>query len=91
MSGENIISSKVVFDGRAVRLRVDTIRNPDGTETTREVVEHDEVIVVVAIDENGSALLVRQYRYPMQKELLELPAGGIEPGHGVCPPRVPTP
>ncbi|MFC2038968.1 NUDIX hydrolase, partial [Chloroflexota bacterium] len=70
--------SKIVFDGQIVRLRVDTIRMPDGTEATREIVEHDEVVAVVAVDADDNALLVRQYRRPMDKELLEIPAGGIE-------------
>ena len=78
MSSEEVLSSKLVFDGRAVKLRVDTIRMPDGRETTRETVEHSEVVVVVAIDADGKALLVRQFRHPAGKELLEIPAGGID-------------
>jgi ADP-ribose pyrophosphatase len=78
LSSEEVLSSKLVFDGRAVKLRVDTIRMPDGRETTRETVEHSEVVVVVAIDADGKALLVRQFRHPAGKELLEIPAGGID-------------
>jgi ADP-ribose pyrophosphatase len=79
----NKISGKVIFDGRAVKLRVDTIREPDGRETTREIVEHADCIAVVAIDENNNILLVNQFREAVQKELLEIPAGGIDPGEDV--------
>lgn len=77
---EKTLSSKLIYQGRAIRFRVDTVRMPDGRETNREIVEHAEVIVVVAIDEKDNVLLVRQYRTPVCKELLEIPAGGIDNG-----------
>ncbi len=80
MAVEKVISTRYVFEGRAVNLRVDTVEEPDGRQTTREVVEHAEVICVVAVDAEGNLLLVRQYREAIGKELLEIPAGGIEPG-----------
>lgn len=52
----------------------------DGRETTREIVEHADCIAVVAVDEKDNVLLVRQYRTPIGKELLEIPAGGIDEG-----------
>ena len=78
MFKEKIISSKHVFSGRAVSLRVDTVELPSGRHTTREIVEHPNCIVAVPIDEQGNVLLVRQFRHPINKSLLELPAGGIE-------------
>ncbi|MFC1872169.1 NUDIX hydrolase [Chloroflexota bacterium] len=80
MSEETIRTSHV-FSGRAIRLRVDTILEK-GRETTREIVEHDECVAVVAEDNNGDILLVRQFRKAIEKELLEIPAGGIDPGEG---------
>lgn len=77
---EKTISSKVIFSGRAVRLRVDTVEMPDGRQTTREIVEHEHCIAVVPVDENDNILMVRQYRAAIEKELLEIPAGGIDPG-----------
>jgi len=77
---EKTISSKVIYDGRAVKLRVDTVQMPDGRKTTREIVEHSECIAVVAVDEKDNVLLVKQYRTPIKKELLEIPAGGIDAG-----------
>ena len=61
-------------------MRVDTIRLPNGRETTREIVEHAPSICVVPVDEDGNVLLVRQYRKPTESFLLEVPAGGIEEG-----------
>ncbi len=78
MTGEKILSSRTVFDGHIVKLRIDTLQMPDGSETTREVIEHNEVVVIVAVDSEDNVLLVRQFRHALQKELLELPAGGID-------------
>ncbi len=80
MAREKTISSKLIYQGRAISLRVDTVKKPDNRETTREIVEHSEVIVVVAVDEKDNVLLVRQYRTPVEKELMEIPAGGIDNG-----------
>ncbi len=78
MTGEKILSSQLIFDGRAVKLRVDTVQMPDGRETTREIVEHSAVVAIVAVDTDDNALLVRQFRHPAEQELLEIPAGGID-------------
>jgi len=77
---EKSISSQEIFNGHAVRLRVDTVVTADGRQTTREIVEHIDCIGVVAIDEDNNVLLVRQYRKAIEKDLLEIPAGGIDPG-----------
>jgi ADP-ribose pyrophosphatase len=63
-----------------VRLRVDTVKTPGGREAKREIVEHDDCIAIIAIDEGDNVLLVRQFRKPVEGELLEIPAGGIDPG-----------
>jgi ADP-ribose pyrophosphatase len=83
MKPDKTLSSKIVFEGRAVKLRVDTIQMPDGRQTTREIVEHGACIAVVAVDNDNNVLLVRQYRDAVGKELLEIPAGGVDPGEDV--------
>lgn len=80
MSGEEILFSRTVFDGELIKLRIDTVQTADGRETTREIVEHSEVVAIVAVDNNDNTLLVRQFRLPAGKELLEIPAGGIDEG-----------
>ncbi len=80
MSEEKTLSSQIIYDGHAVKLRVDTVRMPSGRETRREIVEHSDCVAIVAIDANDNVLLVKQFRKPVEKELLEIPAGGIDPG-----------
>lgn len=79
MPEERLLDSQRIYDGRAIGVRVDRVAKADGRTTTREVVEHADCVAIVAIDAEGRILLVRQFRYPVNKELLELPAGGIEP------------
>ncbi len=80
MAEEKTLKSRSIFKGRAFNVRVDTVIDASGEETTREIVEHTECVAVVPVDTNGEILLVRQYRKAIEKELLEIPAGGIEPG-----------
>ena len=80
MSEEKTLSSQLIYDGRAVKLRVDTVRMPGGRETRREIVEHRDCVAIVAIDADDNVLLVKQFRKSVEKELLEIPAGGIDPG-----------
>jgi len=77
---EKTLSSQLIYDGRAVKLRVDTVKMASGRETTREIVEHIDCVAIIAIDANDNVLLVNQFRKPVEKELLEIPAGGIEAG-----------
>lgn len=80
MLPEKRLSSQRVYRGRGVGLRVDTVQKPNGRKTTREVVEHSDCVVAVVLDDNRSIVLVRQFRYAVGRPLLEVPAGGIEPG-----------
>jgi amino-acid N-acetyltransferase len=74
------ISSQQIYDGRAIKVRVDTVLTPSGRKTTREIVEHVDAIVAVPIDENNDVVMIKQYREAVGRELLELPAGGIDDG-----------
>jgi len=77
---ERTLSSQLIYDGRVVKLRVDTVRMPGGRETEREIVEHRDCVAIVAMDTDDNVLLVKQFRKPVEKELLEIPAGSIDPG-----------
>ena len=77
---EPTVESKLVYQGRIVNLRVDTVRLPSGRLTTREIAEHSESVCMVPLDEQGNVLMVRQFRKPTEADLLEVPAGGVEPG-----------
>ncbi len=77
---ETTLSSKRVYKGRLIRLRVDQVRLPDGRITTREIVGHRGSVAIVALDAHRRVVLVRQYRKAVETTLLELPAGTLEPG-----------
>jgi ADP-ribose pyrophosphatase len=79
LSEQKTLSSKLVYEGRSVNLRVDTVQMPDGREATREIVEHRECVAIIAVDDDN-VLLVNQFRKPLEKKLLEIPAGGIDDG-----------
>ena len=80
---ERVLETRRVYEGRVVRLRVDTVALPDGRSAQREVAEHAPVVVIIPLDGDGNVLMVRQYRLPVKQFLLELPAGGIDPGESV--------
>ena len=75
--------------GRIFNLLVDEVEYPSGNRGTREVAEHPGGAVVVPLFEDGTVMLVRQYRYPVKKELFELPAGKLDPGENpeICAAR----
>ncbi|MCL2010714.1 MAG: NUDIX hydrolase [Synergistaceae bacterium] len=81
MSGEERgLSSRKIYDGRILSLRVDEIETASGRKSVREVVEHHTAVGVLALTESGSVLLVRQFRYAVGKETLEICAGLTEEG-----------
>ncbi len=77
---EETLSSQQIYDGRAVKLRVETVQKAKGKTTTREIVEHSDCVAVVVLDSKDRVILVRQFRKAVGKTLLEIPAGGIDPG-----------
>lgn len=80
---ERVLRTTRVYDGRVVSLRVDEVALPSGRTGIREIVEHRGAVAVVALAEDGDVFLVRQYRTPAGTELLEIPAGTLEPGEAV--------
>lgn len=78
---ETALSSHSVFEGRLIQVKVDKVLLPDGRESSREVVTHRfGGACVLAEDPQGRVAFVRQFRYAYGQELLELPAGKLEPG-----------
>ena len=74
------ISERLVYAGKLFDLHVDEIEMPGGIRATREYITHPGAVCMVPVDADGRLLLVRQYRHPAGKRLLELPAGTREPG-----------
>src|SRR5438128_1126767 len=77
---ENVISSRMIYEGRVVKLRVDKISKGGDAVYEREVIQHSGAVALVPLDEEGNVYLVRQYRSGSGREMLEIPAGGLEPG-----------
>jgi ADP-ribose pyrophosphatase len=66
------------YHGKIIDLTVDRLLYPSGSETIREIVEHPGGAVVLSVFENNDILLIRQYRHPFEKEVIELPAGKLD-------------
>lgn len=77
---EKTISSKNIFKGKVISVRLDEVELPDGQISTREVVDHPGGVCIAALTEKNDLLFVRQYRYAYEDVLLELPAGKLERG-----------
>ena len=84
-----LIKSETLLQGRAFKIRRDTLRTPDGRETKLDIVEHGGSVVLIPLDHEGNLIFVRQYRHVAGEDLLEFPAGtrdGEEPFE-VCAAR----
>jgi len=75
-----VIKSESIFKGRVFELKVDEIQYTSGNKGVRETAVHPGGAVVLPLKDDGKIILVKQYRYPHDKYLLELPAGKLEPG-----------
>ena len=73
-----VTSSRTLYSGHVMALRLDEVRMPDGEVRVREVVEHPGAVGVVALDDDGAVVLIRQYRHPVGEWLVELPAGLLD-------------
>lgn len=83
---EKTISSEMIYDGRIVKLLRDSVELENGKTALREVVKHPGGVGIVPLDGENNVLMVRQFRYPHGKVLLEIPAGKLEYGenHREC-------
>lgn len=77
---EKTLRSTYPFRGKILNVRVDEVLLPDGRVSTREVVEYSGAVAIVPLTDKREVVLVRQYRHPVGRELIEIPAGKIEPG-----------
>ncbi|TCW41243.1 NUDIX domain-containing protein [Laceyella sacchari] len=86
---EKTIASRTIYTGKVVQLQVDDVQLPDGRAAKREIVKHPGAVAVLAITDEGKMVLVRQFRKPLEKTILEIPAGKLEAGEdpGDCAAR----
>ncbi len=73
-----VVGSEELYRGKVINVRRDQVRMSDGHIAVREVVEHFDAVAVVALDDQDRVLMVRQFRHPVRRELLELPAGLLD-------------
>lgn len=81
---EETLASEQVFRGKLLDVRRDRVRLPDGSEGVREYVVHPGAVVIIPVLGSGDLLFERQYRYPVGRAFLELPAGKIDPGEEIA-------
>jgi ADP-ribose pyrophosphatase len=74
------IDSALAYDGAFLKVQKDTVRLPNGQPATREYIHHPGAVVILPVFDDGSILLERQFRYPLDRVFIEFPAGKIDPG-----------
>lgn len=75
-----LLKTEIIFQGRAFGIRRDHLKTPSGRTAKYDIVEHHGSVILVPIDASGNVHFVRQYRHATGGDLLELPAGTLEPG-----------
>jgi len=80
---EETLESRLAFDGAFLRLYQDKVRAADGHVGVREFVRHPGAVTIVALLDNGHIVLERQFRYPLGRTMIEIPAGKIDPGESL--------
>ena len=80
---ESEVSTETVFTGALLNVRKDCVRLPNGQESVREYIVHPGAVVILAFLPNGNLLFERQFRYPLHRIFLELPAGKIDQGEAI--------
>lgn len=77
---EKTISSKSIYEGKIISLRVEDVKLPDGNVAKRELVKHPGAVATIPITADGKIILVKQYRKALNRTLVEIPAGRMEIG-----------
>lgn len=77
---EICIDSALAYDGHFLKVQRDTVRLPNGRPATREYIKHPGAVVILPLFDDGSVLMERQFRYPLDRVFIEFPAGKIDPG-----------
>jgi len=80
---EKTVEAKNIFKGKIIDVNLHTVELPNGKRATREIVNHPGGVAILAYKDEDTVLLVEQFRKPIEKNLLELPAGKLEKGEDV--------
>ncbi|SEN40706.1 ADP-ribose pyrophosphatase [Amphibacillus marinus] len=77
---EKTVASKEIFSGKIINVSVDDVVLPNGQLAKRELVKHPGAVAVIALTAEQKVVVVNQFRKPLEKEIIEIPAGKLEPG-----------
>ena len=77
---EKTIHSQPIFKGKVISLKVDDVTLPNGETSKREIVNHPGAVAIIAITGEGKLVVVEQYRKALERSIIEIPAGKLEPG-----------
>lgn len=77
---ETTIHTEQIFTGNIIQVQVDTVKLPNDKTSTREMVKHPGAVAIIPITNDGKLLFVEQYRKPLEKSIVEIPAGKLEKG-----------
>lgn len=77
---ERTIRTEQIYDGKVVHLQVDDVTLPNGKTSKREIIKHPGAVAIIPITKDNKIVFVEQYRKPLEKSLVEIPAGKLEPG-----------
>lgn len=75
---EKTIRTKKIFSGNIISVIVDDVLLPNGKESKREIVKHPGAVAIIPVTKNGNMIFVKQFRKPLERSLIEIPAGKIE-------------
>ncbi|MFD1018571.1 NUDIX domain-containing protein [Thalassobacillus hwangdonensis] len=77
---EKTVETQEIYDGKVVKLQVDSVTLPDGATSKREIIKHPGAVAIIALTDDDKVVMVEQYRKPLEKSIVEIPAGKLEPG-----------
>ncbi|MDO3661605.1 ADP-ribose pyrophosphatase [Bacillus sp. C28GYM-DRY-1] len=77
---EKTISKEQIFSGKVIDLYVEDVELPNGKTSKREIVKHPGAVAVLAVTDEGKIIMVKQFRKPLERAIVEIPAGKLEKG-----------
>ena len=77
---EKTLTDELIYKGRIINVRKETVELPNGEIGTRELVDHDPAVVILPLDSDGTVHLIKQFRKPLNNIIIEAPAGIMDPG-----------
>jgi ADP-ribose pyrophosphatase len=77
---EKTIKSETLYEGKIIQLQLDDVKLPNGKTSKRELIKHPGAVAVIALKDDGKIIMVEQYRKALERSIIEIPAGKLEPG-----------